>query len=121
MNKTLMLLIRLQNLMLGADCPREVAGRIDCLREYIPETHLTRFDQLLHRRRMAVAALTATDFCGGCLLRQPVGYAHIIRRHQNHIAHCKFCGCFLYVEAGGKDDLRPEPLEFYPRNRSRIL
>lgn len=121
MNKILMLLIQLQHLMLGDDDPRQVAGRIDCLREYIPKACLTHFDQLLHRRRMAVAVLTETGFCGGCLLRQPVGHAHIIRRRQNHLANCKFCGCFLYVEISGKDDFPPEPLEFYSRNRSRIL
>jgi predicted nucleic acid-binding Zn-ribbon protein len=115
-----MLLIQLQNLVLGGDYRyRECEGRIGCLRSYIPEAYLSQFDRLLRVRRMAVAPLTETDTCGGCLLRVPAARSLTIRRHRNRLHTCQYCGCFLYAHIFREED--QTPLEaFSSRSRHRI-
>jgi hypothetical protein len=94
MNKTLMLLIQLQNLVLGGD--GRVEGRIDCLRSYIPRNHLARFDNLLNHGRPAVAMLTDTGACWGCHFRPSSAASWTILAGRDHIHVCQYCGCFLY-------------------------
>jgi len=102
MNKTLLLLIQLQNLILGNDGDLSaVSGRIECLRSYLPETYLSKFDRLLRRRRLAVAALTDSGTCGNCCSSLPIGDSIAIRRERNVVHACRQCGCFLC------SDIRP--------------
>lgn len=95
MNKTVILLIQLQNLVLGLDA--SLNGRINCLRSYIPREHLDRFDALLHKGRPPVAALTAAGRCSGCRLPVPPRLWWMIRRSRNQIHVCRYCGCFIYL------------------------
>jgi predicted nucleic acid-binding Zn-ribbon protein len=118
MNKALMLLIQLQNLILGRDGSyRSVQGRIGCLRNYIPEIYLNHFDLLLRRRRMAVAALTDADVCGGCLHSLPAGSSLTIRQNNCRLHNCPFCGCFLYADPRCKEEPQTWSSDFYPRQR----
>jgi predicted nucleic acid-binding Zn-ribbon protein len=99
MNKTLAMMIRLQQLTQHAGhSPNESAlqKRILRLRRHIPENYLNRFDRLFQRRGMAVAAMSASCACSGCHLQLPVGDVWLVREASEMIASCPHCGCFVY-------------------------
>lgn len=104
MNKTLMLLIQLQNLMLRSDGDiRNVDGRIACLRAYLPTSCLEEFDRLLNGGRLPVAVLTDMSMCGNC--RSPLSprKSVVLREERNQLHSCQFCGCFLYSPVASAD------------------
>jgi len=109
MNKTLAMMLRLQELTrlhqgfggraLRAGRPGAAVGvekRILRLRGRIPELYLSRFDRLLKRRRIAVAAVSESGTCGSCHLQLPVGDVWMVREASEMLASCPHCGCFLY-------------------------
>ena len=99
MNKTLAMMIRLQQLTQHAGhSPNEPAlqRRILRLRRRIPENYLNRFDRLVQRRGMAVAGMSASYACGGCHLQLPIGDVWLVREASEMMASCPHCGCFLY-------------------------
>ena len=93
------MMIRLQELTLQA---RRAAAepsaerRVLRLRGRIPEEYLSRFDRLLQRRNVAVAAISETGACGACHLQLPVGDVWVAREASEMLASCPYCGCFLY-------------------------
>ena len=95
MKKTLILLRKLQDLMRSNDGDlRSVAGRIACLRAYVPDPYLARFDEIANKRRIPVAAVTHEGACGSC--QTPLSLsAEAIREVE--LEYCPSCGCFLYV------------------------
>ncbi len=95
MNKSLLLLIQLQRLILEGS--EKTKGRIDCLRSYIPSEHLIRFDGLLANGRPAVAMMTKSRVCGSCRFRLSERASWIVRRARDQIHTCRYCGCFLYT------------------------
>ena len=99
MNKTLAMMLRLQELaQQAAHSPHEstLQRRITRLRRRIPENYLNRFDRLFQRRGMAVAAMSASYACGGCHLQLPIGDVWLVREASELMASCPHCGCFLY-------------------------
>jgi predicted nucleic acid-binding Zn-ribbon protein len=99
MNKTLAMMIRLQELTLRNRHAAGTAGiekRILRLRGAIPGEHLARFDRLLQRRHIAVAAISQSGACGACHLQLPVGDIWLVREATEMLASCPHCGCFLY-------------------------
>jgi len=93
------MMIRLQELTLRARRAAVATGvgrRILRLRGGIPELYLTRFDRLLQRRRVAVAAISESGACGACHLQLPVGDVWMVREASEMLASCPYCGCFLY-------------------------
>ena len=99
MNKTLAMMLRLQELtQRAAHSPHESAleRRIARLRRRIPENYLNRFDRLFQRRGMAVAAMSASYACGGCHLQLPIGDVWLVREAGELMASCPHCGCFVY-------------------------
>ena len=99
MNRTLAMMLRLQEVTLRA---RRIATTPDLerrllrLRGRIPEEYLSRFDRLLRRRRVAVAAISESGACGACHLQLPVGDVWMVREASEMLASCPYCGCFLY-------------------------
>jgi predicted nucleic acid-binding Zn-ribbon protein len=99
MNRTLAMMIRLQELTLSTRRPARAVGvekRILRLRGRIPGSHLNRFDRLLQRRHVAVAAISKSGACGACHLQLPVGDVWLVREASEMLASCPHCGCFLY-------------------------
>ncbi|HUJ11891.1 MAG TPA: C4-type zinc ribbon domain-containing protein [Verrucomicrobiae bacterium] len=99
MNKTLAMMLRLQELTLRArrsGGPAGVEKDILRLRGAIPEEYLSRFDRLLQRRRVAVAGISQSGACGACHLQLPVGDIWLVREASEILASCPHCGCFLY-------------------------
>ena len=99
MNRTLAMMIRLQRLTLHASplaAARSVVKRVLRLRGRITGEYLRRFDQLLERRRVAVAPISKSGTCGACHLRLPVGDLWLAREASGMMTSCPHCGCFLY-------------------------
>jgi predicted nucleic acid-binding Zn-ribbon protein len=99
MNRTLAMMIRLQELTLHArraGAVPTIERRVLRLRGRIPEEHLSRFDHLLQRRRVAVAGISKSGACGACHLQLPVGDVWLVREASEILASCPHCGCFLY-------------------------
>jgi predicted nucleic acid-binding Zn-ribbon protein len=99
MNRTLAMMIRLQELTLrnrrSAATPG-VERRILRLRGRIPSEYLNRFDHLLQRRHVAVAVISQSGACGSCHLQLPVGDIWLVREASEILASCPHCGCFLH-------------------------
>jgi predicted nucleic acid-binding Zn-ribbon protein len=99
MNRTLAMMIRLQELTLrsrGAAVAPGVERRILRLRGKIPGEYLNRFDHLLRRRSVAVASISKSGACSACHLQLPVGDVWLVREADAMMASCPHCGCFLY-------------------------
>jgi predicted nucleic acid-binding Zn-ribbon protein len=99
MNRTLAMMLRLQELTASVNRAGRTPGlerRVVRLRGRIPELHLSRFDRLLRRRRVAVAAVSESGVCGACHLQLPVGDVWMVREASEMLASCPYCGCFLY-------------------------
>ena len=99
MNKTLAMMIRLQQLTQHAGhSPNKAAlqRRILRLRRRVPEDYLNRFDRLFQRRGRAVVPMSASYACGGCHLQLPVGDVWLVREASEILASCPHCGCFVY-------------------------
>jgi predicted nucleic acid-binding Zn-ribbon protein len=93
------MMIRLQELTLRSRRLAGAAGierRVLRLRGRIPGEYLYRFDRLLQRRGVAVAAVPASGACGACHLQLPVGDIWLVREASEMLASCPHCGCFLY-------------------------
>ncbi len=99
MNRTLAMMLRLQELTLRTRLGKVAASverRILRLRGRLAEDCLRRFDRLLQRRRVAVAAISKSGACGACHLQLPVGDVWLVREADGLMASCPHCGCFLY-------------------------
>jgi predicted nucleic acid-binding Zn-ribbon protein len=89
MNKTLAIMIRLQQLTQHAGhSPTEsvLQKRILRLRRRIPENYLNRFDRIFQRRGIAVAAMSASCACEGCHLQLPIGDVWLVREASNPVS-----------------------------------
>ncbi len=99
MNKTILLLMALQHVVLqpqrGGCCLRQLVERI---RASISPKYLSRFDHMLVYERMAVvSALSQSGSCGSCREHLPFKKASLVRRRTDQVHRCPICGCFLYA------------------------
>jgi hypothetical protein len=72
---------------------RQQIGR--CRRQ-VPQNLLRRFDHLTGHGRAPVARLSDAGGCGNCHVQLPRADVLELKRAQEELHLCPFCGCFLY-------------------------
>ena len=101
MNKSLSLIVRLQDQILqseGTAVRCALSPTVLRLRAQIPQEYLCRFDRLTQRGRLAVAPVAESGACGACHLPLPVGDVWMLRQMSELLATCSHCGCYLYFQ-----------------------
>ena len=100
MDKMVAKMMRLQELMQHRSHRKQATERqkrADCLRRRVPKNLLRRFDHLVGQKRLGVAILSKAGACGNCHLVLPPAEALEIRRSEDKMHTCPYCGCFLYA------------------------
>src|SRR5260370_40137347 len=106
MDKMVAKMMRLQELMQHRSHRKLATERqkqADCLRRRVPKNLLRRFDHLVGQNRLGVATLSKAGACGDCHLMLPPGEGLEIRGRPERVAPCPYCGCYLLLPAGPKE------------------